>query len=238
MIEAITELFEIESGDKSPPSKQQLREFLEKNLTPEHLWFLENELYEYKLLLVPITTAERYTEAFNHPAVAKNIKDSLDFFITNHAENEMKKEVKKISSKGKNRIVEWEVTLTGTETIPSPLPFWDYEKFSLEKRVALFNDRYPPKMGVSGMTYFGYLTMLLDGVHIDDTVPDFKYNNQIALSTGTILNGSINQKSKTIPAAEAYEMQSNKPLYWITPREKDYVGDYLHFRPCIRLQYK
>lgn len=237
-LETVSELFEEEQYDIKLPSKEKLLAFLKIRLTPEQIWFIQNELTEPKIICAPITTSTRFTEACNHPNVSQNIQDMMNILTDSRCEDEMKNEIRKTGYIRDNRIVAWDITIVGNEA-HQRCPSWDFADDSLQTRLNHFEKHFPKSMGVTGMTYFSYLTMLLDAAYIEEDVPDYVFtrtgNNQCY---GTFLNGSINpNNSKELPIAEANDM-GPRPLYWISLRERKSIMEHMNFRPCVCLRYR
>lgn len=148
-------------GDAPLPDRETILTSIQRTLTPEQarVFLDKKEVHEPTLVLVPITSTERYTEALQE--ASQTMEGSEEPSVLEFAQDQLNAQAIAAEVE-ENKIKKWKFAITeGAQTFD--IPEWDNGQVTLQQRIDRFNSRYSSKQ-ITRLDYPSYIALMHQGL--------------------------------------------------------------------------
>jgi len=148
-------------GDAPLPDREAILRSIQRTLTPDQArTFLDKkEMNEPTLVLVPVTSPERYTEALQ--AASQIMEGSQEPYLSEFTQTRLNELATQAEVEG-TQIKQWRFAITeGAQTFP--IPEWDNGQETFQERISRFNTHYGTK-GITRVDFSTYIALMHQGL--------------------------------------------------------------------------
>jgi len=218
-------------GDAPLPDRETILRSIQRTLTPDQArTFLDKkEVNEPTLVLVPVTSPERYTEALQ--AASQIMEGSQEPYLSEFTQTRLNELATQAEVEG-TQIKQWRFAITeGAQTFP--IPEWDNGQETFQERISRFNIHYGTK-GITRVDFPTYIALMHQGLR-QGKPTDCEYLNHSRKAGAksdwqyTLLN-ETNQETGLVGAGYWHYDFRNVYLYVYN---LDNQSDNARFRPSV-----
>jgi hypothetical protein len=163
-------------GDAPLPDCEAILSSIQSILTPEQarIFLDKKEIHELKLVLVPVTSLERYTEALLD---ASQIMEGFrELHLSEFAQTRLDELATQAEVEG-SQIKKWKFAITeGAQTFV--LPSWDNSHENFRERINRFNTHYASK-GITRLDLPSYIALMYQGLRQEKPIDCEYLNNSL-----------------------------------------------------------
>jgi len=158
---ALKSAIQPQEGDASLPDRQSILQSIHQCLTLEQAKIFLNrlEIHEPKLVLVPITSMERYLQELQ--TASQTMEGSQEPLFSDFAQDQLHAQATAAEVEG-NQIKYWKLAITeGAKTFD--IPDWDNGQETFQERINRFNRKFV-QSGMLRLDYRSYIALMIDGL--------------------------------------------------------------------------
>lgn len=149
-------------GDAPLPDRETIFKSIERTLTSEQakVFLNKKEIHKPTLVLVPVTSTERYIEALQE--ASQTMEDAYQPSFSNFPRNQLNRLATQAEVEG-DKIKKWKFTITeGAQTFN--IPSWDNSVETVQERINRFNRRYSSK-SIHPIDTSSYIALMNQGLY-------------------------------------------------------------------------